>query len=249
MNNLQQRGRTRTGWRWLLPVVAVAAFLTVLVFLLSDAHVRRGLVSVLEWAKGLGPWGPAAVVGFYVVSCVFLLPGSVLTLGAGFLFGLWKGTIVVWIGANLGASAAFLIGRTLARRWVARKVAGDARFRAIDQAVGKEGFKIVLLTRLSPVFPFNLLNYAYGVTDVFFRRYVLASAIGMLPGTVMYVYLGAAAGSLTQIAAGGVKGGAAQHVLLWAGLALTVAVAVVVTRTARRALREAVAEEVSDGDR
>jgi len=248
MNDMRQQVRRQHAWRWLLPVIAVVVLLLAVTSALSDPRVRKSLVSALEWAHGIGPWAPVAVAAFYVVACVLLLPGSVLTLGAGFLFGLVEGTIVVWIGATLGASAAFLVGRTLARQWVAKKVAGDARFRAIDRAVGREGFKIVLLTRLSPVFPFNLQNYAYGLTDVSFWHYVLASAIGMLPGTVMFVYLGAAAGSLAQIAAGQVKGGPAQHVFLWVGLAVTVAAAVLVTRIARRALKEAVAEEGSHAE-
>ena len=104
-------------------------------------------------------------------------------------------------------------GRTLARGFIEAKISHNPRFRAIDQAVKHEGFKIVLLTRLSPVFPFNLLNYAFGLTPVSLRDYFLASWIGMLPGTVMYVYLGSAAKNLADLAAGKVEGGTGQQAL------------------------------------
>ena len=228
------------GWWRLVALAAVAAGLAAAVWLLP---IKGYLDAVLAWVAGLGFWGPAVVVGIYIVSCVLFLPGSVLTLGAGFLFGVVKGTAVVSAGSTLGASAAFLVGRSIARGWVARKVAGNQKFAAIDDAVGHHGFKIVLLTRLSPIFPFNFLNYAYGLTGVRFWHYVLASWIGMLPGTVMYVYLGYAArrvaASLTEATGGPAERTLAQQVFFWAGLAIAIAVAALVTRIARRALREA----------
>ncbi len=122
--------------------------------------------------------GACLCVLFYVVASVFFLPGSVLTLGAGFLFGVPVGFRSAWIGATLGACAVFFVGRTLARDWIAAKVAGNSKFAAVDEAVGKEGFKIVFLLRLSPLFPFNFLNYALGLTKVSFKHYALASLIG-----------------------------------------------------------------------
>jgi uncharacterized membrane protein YdjX (TVP38/TMEM64 family) len=113
---------------------------------------------------------------------------------------------------------------------------------AIDRAVERRGFKIVLLTRLSPVFPFNFLNYAYGVTPVSFRDYLLASWIGMLPGTLLYVYLGSAVKSVADVLAGNVEGGVEQKIFFGAGLVVTVAVTIYVTRIARNALREAAPE-------
>ena len=136
----------------------------------------------LDWVAGLGPTGVIAFVVIYILACVFMLPGSVLTLGAGAVFGVVKGSVIVSVAATLGATAAFLVGRYFARDRVAKMIEGNARFRAIDEAVGREGWKIVGLTRLSPVFPFNLLNYAYGITKVSLRDYFLASWIGMLPG-------------------------------------------------------------------
>ena len=167
------------GWWRIAVVVAVVAGLVAAGKFLP---LKEYLLHLLAWTQSLGFWGPVVVVLFYIVACLLFLPGSILTIGAGFLFKLALGTATVSVGATLGACAAFWVGRTVARGWVAKKIGGNAKFAAIDEAVGREGFKIVLLTRLSPVFPFNLLNYAFGLTRVRFRSYALASWIGMLPG-------------------------------------------------------------------
>ncbi|MEP0886533.1 TVP38/TMEM64 family protein, partial [Trichocoleus sp. ST-U3] len=176
----------------------------------------------------------------YIVATVAFLPGSIVTLGAGVVFGIVWGSIYVFIGASLGATAAFLIGRYLARDWVFKKIAGNEKFRAIDEAVGKEGFKIVLLTRLSPVFPFTLLNYAFGVTGVSLKDYILGF-VGMIPGMIMYVYLGSLAGNLAKV---GTEGQPSNPTVEWTiriiGFIATVAVTVYVTRIARKALEEKV---------
>jgi uncharacterized membrane protein YdjX (TVP38/TMEM64 family) len=221
--------------RVILSVLVAVAVVAGMIFL----PVRQYLVSALTWTQGLGAWGPLFVALFYVVACVFLLPGSVLTLGAGFLFGVPVGLLSAWIGATVGSCVAFLVGRTLARDWIARKVSGNPRFTAVDEAVAREGFKIVLLLRLSPIFPFNFLNYALGLTKVSFGSYALASLIGMLPGGLMYAYFGSAARSLADVATGTVEGGRAGQAFFWVGLLATIAVAVFVTRLARRSLREA----------
>ena len=231
----ESRASGRSAWK-LATVLLIVAGLVAAVVLLP---VKGTILGVLEWTQGLGVWGPIVVAAFYIAACVLLVPGSLVTLGAGVLFGVVVGTITVSIGSTLGACAAFLVGRTLARDWVAKKVTEAPKFAAIDAAVARQGFKIVFLTRLSPIFPFNLLNYAYGLTNVPFWKYALASWIGMLPGTVMYVYLGSAARSLTEVAAGEVSGGGAQRVLFWVGLAATLIVVVLVTRIARKAVREA----------
>jgi uncharacterized membrane protein YdjX (TVP38/TMEM64 family) len=227
---------TKKYWfRFVLVALAVAIVVAGTLLL----PVRRYLVDALEWTQSLGAWGPIFVALFYIVASVFLLPGSVLTLGAGFLFGVPVGLLSAWTGATLGACAAFLVGRTLARDWVARKVSGNPKFAAVDEAVGREGFKIVLLLRLSPVFPFNFLNYALGLTKVSFGKYALASLIGMLPGGLMYVYFGSAARSLADVAAGKVQGGWAGQAFFWVGLVATLIVAGFVTRLARNSLKEA----------
>jgi uncharacterized membrane protein YdjX (TVP38/TMEM64 family) len=198
------------------------------------------LKTALEWIESLGAMGAGAFIGLYIIATVVFLPGSILTLGAGVVFGVVRGSLYVFVGATLGATAAFLVGRYLARGWVAQKIATNQQFQAIDTAVGKAGFKIVLLTRLSPIFPFNLLNYAYGVTGVTLKDYVLGS-IGMIPGTIMYVYIGSLAGNIAAI---GTESQPGDPRIQWAvriiGLIATVAVTIYVTKVARKALNEAV---------
>jgi uncharacterized membrane protein YdjX (TVP38/TMEM64 family) len=196
--------------------------------------MRDFLASALAWTAAAGPLGQAAFVGLYVLACVAFLPGSVLTLGAGAAFGLWKGFLLVSIGSTVGACAAFLVGRYLLRDWVSRRLEKVPAFAAVAGAVGQEGWKVVLLTRLSPVLPFNLLNYGYGLTTVGLSEYTLASWIGMMPGTILYVYLGAAAG---EAARGGSRARTpAEWALYGGGLAATAVAAWLVGRTAKRAL-------------
>lgn len=212
------------------------------------ATIKTLFIKGLEWIQDLGFWGPVFIVVFYVVASVLFLPGSVLTLGAGFLFKVVLGTITVSVGSILGACAAFLVGRTIGRNWVAKKVSKNYKFKAIDEAVAQQGLKIVLLTRLSPVFPFNMLNYAFGLTKISFWKYALASWIGMLPGTVMYVYFGAGLRSLADVAAGRVEKGAAGKLFFWFGLAATVAVTIFVSRIAAKALKQSVSQKSIDSD-
>jgi uncharacterized membrane protein YdjX (TVP38/TMEM64 family) len=207
--------------------------------------VRTELRQLLQWVQELGDWGALVLAAVYVPATVLFIPGSLLTLGAGFAFGLVRGTLAVSAGSVLGATAAFLLGRFLLRGWIERKVARYPRFRAIDQAVAEQGFKIVLLTRLSPAFPFILLNYAFGLTRVRLRDYVLASWIGMLPGTVMYVYLGFALRTLVtdvaELDVQKVQTGIAPRLFVYAGLAVAVLATIYITRVARKALDQATA--------
>ncbi|MTJ08855.1 TVP38/TMEM64 family protein [Anabaena sp. UHCC 0204] len=198
------------------------------------------LKNALQWIDGLGAVGALAFILLYIIATVAFLPGSILTLGAGVVFGVVMGSLYVFIGATIGAAAAFLVGRYLARGWVAKKIAGNSKFRAIDEAVGREGLKIVLLTRLSPIFPFNLLNYAYGVTGVSLKDYVLGS-IGMIPGTIMYVYIGSLAGSIATIGTESQPGNpGVQWAIRIIGFIATVAVTIYVTKVARKALEDEV---------
>lgn len=226
-------------WKVLLGILLAAALVAAYRFL----HVQDLLGTALEWIRGLGAMGPVIFLLIYILATIFFLPGSVLTLGAGAIFGLLRGSILVSIAATLGAVSAFLVGRYLARGWVEKKIEGNDRFKAIDETVAREGWKIVGLTRLSPVFPFNLLNYAYGITKVSLRDYFLASWVGMLPGTVLYVYIGSLAGDLATLGTGGGSPNAAQWALRVVGLLATVGVTVYITRIARSALRKKVAEE------
>src|SRR5262249_44950221 len=207
--------------------------------------LRETLTDGLQWIKGLGAWGLVVLAAVYVLAAVLLFPGSVLTLGAGAIFGVIRGFIAVSVGSVLGAAAAFFVGRKLARGWVEQKVAGNPRFQALDRAVGAAGFKIVLLTRLSPVFPYTLLNYVFGLTRVRVRDYLLASWLGMIPGTLMYVYLGSLAGNLAPAARGRGDGDFGQQALFYPRLGGSVVVTVYVTHIARRALRRAIPESPS----
>src|SRR5258707_801219 len=190
------------------------------------------LKTALDWIGKLGPWGPVIFIGLYIVATVLFVPGSVLTLGAGAAFGVALGSVCVSISATLGATASFLVGRYLARDAIARKIEKHEKFAAVDGAVADEGWKIVLLMRLSPVFPFALLNYAFGLTRVKLSHYVLASWLGMIPGTVMYVYLG----SLVNAGAGHRQRTPGEWVLYGVGLLATVIVTECVTRGARSEL-------------
>jgi uncharacterized membrane protein YdjX (TVP38/TMEM64 family) len=227
-------GRAPSTRRLALLGAMAAAGLAAVLFLPLD----RILADFLREVEEMGLLGPVLLALAWVPSALLFLPGSVLSLGAGFVFGLPLGVVTVSAGSVLGACAAFLAGRTLARHWVERKVAGSVRFQALAEAVKRNGLRVVLLTRLSPLFPFNLLNYALGVTRVRFRDYLLGSWVGMLPGTVFYVYLGSAARSIADVLAGRVDAGPWRMATFVIGLAATAAVALLLARAARRALRE-----------
>ena len=223
---------SRQTWWWKAPLAGFAA--GALLLLLRE--LGGTLPRFAEWVEGLGFWGPGAFVLGYAMAAVALLPGSLLTVAAGALFGLARGTAYVFVGATLGACLAFLIARYLARGAVERRISTHPRFAAVDRAIGGEGLKIVFLLRLSPVFPYNVLNYALGLTRVRLRDFLLAS-VGMLPGTLLYVYYGKVLGDVAAAASGAtVERGGAYWVTLGLGLAATVAVTFVVTRAARRAL-------------
>jgi len=223
-----------------LPYAKIALGLAALLALVWLGREAGGQVPrFAEWVEGLGPGGPAVFVVGYAVAVVVFVPGFLLTLAAGAIFGLLKGTALVLAGATLGSTAAFVLSRTAAREAVARRVEGDRRFAAIDRAIEGQGRRIVFLLRLSPVFPFSLLNYALGLTRVRLADYVVAS-VGMLPGTLLYVYSGKVAGELAALAgAPTVAQGGGYYGVVGLGLAATVVVTALVTRVARRALAEA----------
>jgi uncharacterized membrane protein YdjX (TVP38/TMEM64 family) len=234
-----------SGRKNALKASAAAAAIILLVIATRRFDLHLLLREALAAISGLGPAGPVLFVALYILATVLLLPGSILTLGAGAVFGVVKGSIAVSIGATLGATCAFLVGRYLARDWVAKRISGNPKFESIDDAVAREGWKIVVLTRLSPIFPFNLLNYAFGLTRVGIRHYFFASWLGMIPGTVMYVYIGSLAGDLAGLGAGGDARTAGEWILYGVGLLATIGVTVFVTRLARRAL----AERIHTGER
>ncbi|MBE9248877.1 TVP38/TMEM64 family protein [Dolichospermum sp. LEGE 00240] len=196
------------------------------------------LQNTLQWINSLGAVGGIVFIGIYIIATLAFLPAAILTLGAGIIFGVIWGSLYVFIGATLGAVAAFLVGRYLAQGWVKKKISSYKKFAIIDKAVSKEGLKIVLLVRLSPLFPFNLLNYAFGITSVAFQDYLIGS-VGMIPGTIMYVYFGYLVGDLALI---GNKNQPNNTILHWViqiiGFIATIAVTVYVTKIAKKALEE-----------
>ena len=225
-----------------LAIRAAAVVALIAALLLFGQRVAGYLPEFSAWVNGLGLWGPVVFVLGYAVATVAFIPGSLLTLAGGAIFGLSEGTAFVFAGASLGATGAFLASRYLVRGAVERRVAAEPRFAAIDRAVGREGFKIVVLLRLTPVVPFVLLNYALGLTKVKLSHYV-GAFVGMFPATLLYVYYGKVLGDVAEVAAGvEIEQGWGTWVATGIGLAATVAVIVVVTRIARRALREEVGE-------
>ena len=209
--------------------------------------VADTLLVLFDWVGENRSVSWLVFIVFYVMACVLVLPGSLLTLAAGFLFGLGYGFAIVSLASTLGATCAFLVGRFLARDWVAAKLQGLPKFAALDTAVGEQGAVVVLLTRLSPIFPFSLLNYGLGLTQVKLSHYVLASWVGMIPGTLLYVYLGSIASNLTSIFAGDLVQLPASSWLFYLGLGATVLLTVAITRIATKALNNKL-DSVSGGD-
>ena len=209
----------------------------------------EGLPTFQLWVEDLGVWGPAVFVAGYATAVVAFAPAVVLTLAGGAIFGVAAGTCYVFVAAVLGSSLAFGVARYAARGSVERWIAGDARFQALDHAVGEQGWRIVLLLRLSPLFPFALLNYALGLTRIRFSD-TLRAAPGMLPVTLAYVFLGSAAGQVASQAGGATSARTPlENALLVLGVAATQGVALIVARIAPRALEEArLAERPSEGD-
>jgi uncharacterized membrane protein YdjX (TVP38/TMEM64 family) len=196
------------------------------------------MVDFIHWAKGMGAAGGALYAVVYIAGTALFFPGLPLTLGAGFLYGAIIGTLVVSPASVAGATLAFLIARYLARDWVTRRIKKYPQAAAIDRAIEKNGFKAVVLLRLQPVLPFNILNYALGLTSIRLRDYMLASWIGMFPATVLYVYLGSVMNDISDLLRGRPNSGIAGRLLLWGGLAAIVVLVWWLGRIARKALRE-----------
>jgi len=204
----------------------------------SSLNLQEFLQNALQWINSLGAIGGIVFIGIYIIATLAFLPAALLTLGAGVIFGVTWGSVYVFIGATLGAIAAFLGGRYLAQGWVKEKISSYKKFAIIDKAVSKEGLKIVLLVRLSPLFPFNLLNYAFGITSVSFQDYLIGS-VGMIPGTIMYVYFGSLVGDIALIGSKNQPGNIILHwVIQIMGLIATIAVTVYVTKIAKKALKD-----------
>ena len=233
----------RVSFKRILLFFSLSALVPILILAIRSFYVQDFLRNVLMQIEHLGAWGPVAFIVTYNLATVLFIPGSVLTLGGGVIFGLWWGSIYVFIAASLGATFAFLIGRYLSRDRVVKYMEAHPKFKALDRAVSQEGFKIVFLTRLCPLFPFNLLNYALGITQVSLKDYVLGS-FGMIPATILYVYSGSLVGDIAAICTVNQpvnpQAEAAKWLINIISFSATVAVTVYITRIARKALDESI---------
>ncbi len=221
-------------WKFIISAITIIALFA----LWRVLPLEQWLTQFNHWVSGLGTIGMIVYGLFYIVATILFVPGAVTTIGSGFLFGLWWGTLVVNISATIGAACAFLIARYLARDWVRAKAEQNAKFNAIDKAIGKQGGKIVGLLRLSPALPFSLSNYLYGLTAVRFWPYVVATWLGTLPGTLMFVYFGVIGKAGLTVATDASTTTPLQHAFLIVGLTATISVTVLITRIAQKALKD-----------
>lgn len=207
-------------------------------WVLLNYPVAEKLVSFAVWARA-NPWQSVPLFVFtYIAVTVLMAPGWILTVFGGYLYGWLAGTVIVSAASLLGAIAAFLAGRTLVREWVTGRAGEFPRFNAINKAIDRKGFTVVFLTRISAVFPYNLLNYLYGVTPIDLGRYALATWLGMLPVVAMYVFAGATADDILALARGETDSGSAGIVVAIVAVIAVVLVLVILTRTATRMLDE-----------
>ncbi len=235
--------------KWIRRSVLAVIILVVAVLLRHREGLEQLVTPIFDAIRGLGSWAPVLVVLLYIPACAVLLPNSFLSPAAGFLFGPITGTITAIAGLTLGSSGNFLVARGLGRSWFDRNVLENPKFRAVELACRREGFKIVFLTRLTPAFPSNLMSYFFGVTSVSLGRYALGTALGMLPRTIVCTTLGTAAKSLTDSAETTLAGTSWQQYALYAvGTAVTIAVIYLINGIARRALDESLDRSDPPGD-
>jgi uncharacterized membrane protein YdjX (TVP38/TMEM64 family) len=222
----------------ILKALVAAALLIAFLVAVRFLPIGDWIESFQAWVKGLGPIGYLVYVLAYVIVCVTFLPASPLTIGAGAIFGFVEGAIVVIVGATLGATASFLLGRTIMRRKIEAMAANNPKFRALDRAIAREGGKIVFLVRLAPVFPFAYINFAFGLTGVRTLSYVVATFFGIIPVTLAFVYIADAA---TRTATADMS--TTRLIINIVGVVIAIAVTAFVTRLALRAVRKAGIEE------
>ena len=217
---------------------AVAAIAIVLLIWMGGRWAGPRMLGLIADVRQWGIIAPVAFMLLYAVSVVAFIPAAVLTMAGGAVFGLVRGVVFSFSGAVLGSTVAFLLGRYVARRAIERRLAAMPRYAALDRAVSAQGRRIVFLLRLSPIVPFNFLNYALGLTRISVTDFVIASA-GMLPGAVMYAYAGKVTGEALALAGqAALPKNMSYYAILVAGLAATLTATTVITRTARRALRD-----------
>jgi uncharacterized membrane protein YdjX (TVP38/TMEM64 family) len=222
----------------IIKAIALALLLGAIVWLARATDVRGLLRGALFRVSEAGPWGPILFILTYVVACVAFMPAVLLTLGGGILFGVLWGTVYVTLGATLGASCAFLISRYLARDWVESRLASNLKFRVLNEAVEREGWKVVLLLRLSPMFPFVALNFIFGLTRIPLGQFFLATLIGIVPAIAMFAYLGRLIGDLAQLGHHPPLAAGTGWLVPVVGLVSAVVITLAIGRLARRALNQ-----------
>jgi uncharacterized membrane protein YdjX (TVP38/TMEM64 family) len=222
-----------------LRLLIFSGVLTVIILIAWNLPAKQWIETFIAWIRALGAPGAFLYGVVYAAGAIAMLPGSALTAGAGLVYGTLIGVLIVSPASVVAATGSFLIARYFARDWVERKLRAYPKFAAIDRAVEKQGFKVVLLIRLQPILPFVLLNYGLGLTRVRVRDYVIASWIGMLPATILYVYLGSALHNVSDLFSGGAtKHSPAGLALFWGGLAAGALLLWLLTRIAKRALQQ-----------
>ncbi len=230
--------QNRPGGRFWLKVLVYVAVIAGWYALSRVFPLDAWLLSLLSWMEGLDAWGAFIFVILYVPSCVLMLPDVLPNAAAGAIWGIGAGTVAVSIGRVLGSAVTFLLARGIAGGLVERRMARDPKFAAVAEAVGRDGFRFVVLLRLCPLFPAFMLNYLLGLTRVRLGAYATGTLLGMLPRTVVVAYIGAGARSLADLSAGNTMNVAAHPVLFWGGLALSLVVAVILAIKARRLVKE-----------
>lgn len=232
-----------------LRLLGLAVVVGLLLLAAWKLPLRGWAETFIAYIRSLGPGGAFLYGMVYAAGAVLMVPGSALTAGAGLVYGTLIGVLIVSPASVLGATGSFLIARYLARDWVERKIQQYPKFKAVDRAVEKQGFKVVFLVRLQPVIPFVLLNYALGLTRVRLRDYVIASWIGMLPATIVYVYLGSALHDVSDLFTGRVaKHTAAGLTIFWGGLAAGAILLLLLTHVAKKTLQQQLVNEDAQGD-
>lgn len=219
-----------------LRVILLVAFVSLVAYLVKITDARHLLRVSLMRISDLGPSAPFWFIIIYIIACLTFFPGFILTMGAGILFGIARGTLYVSIGATIGAACAFLLSRHVARDWVIRRFSRNPQFRAIDDAVAADGWKIVGLIRLSPVFPFIPMNFIFGVTKIPFWHFFFATWGGIIPVCVLFVYLGSLLGDIAALGTQPIAAGKTKWILSGIGIGTTLIVTFFITRIARRAL-------------
>jgi len=231
--------------KFVLAVLLGGTFIAVIIcFMIPDSPAYEYLLDFMYWIKNIPILaGSITLTVIYAVSLVLCFPGTPFNLAAGFLFGIWLGSLVTVAGSDIGATLAFLLGRTLGRDWAQKQVLKHRKFELVNLAVEKNAWLIIFLIRLSPVFPFGICNYLFGVTKSNFWTYWSATTAGLIPCTVAYTYIGSLMRNLTDIYSEGSNTSEQQVYLVSGAVVITVIGIVVITLVTRNTLVKAMKEQ------